>query len=153
MTQPDYPPNETSPAPAPPPPVGEPTPGAQAPTMPYATPMGNVYQGPEPDKDSRTMAMLCHLLAIFTGFIGPLVIWLIKKDQSPFVNDQGKESLNFQITMLIAHLIGAATWCIFIGILVTPALIIVNLIFCIMGTMAANDGKAYRYPFALRLIQ
>jgi uncharacterized Tic20 family protein len=123
--------------------------------IPPATPTSDqsAYQGPEPDKDARTMAMLCHLLAIFTGFLGPLIIWLIKKDQSPFVDDQGKEALNFQLTMLIGWIAGALTTCIFIGFIILPAVIIVNLIFCIMATMKANQGIAYRYPFAIRMIK
>ena len=62
-------------------------------------------------KDQRTMGMLCHLLAFcgfvfpFGGIIAPLVLWLVKKDEMPFVNDQGKEALNFQITVAIAVLI------------------------------------------------
>lgn len=122
-------------------------------TPPTAPPSG--YTGPEPDKDSKTMAMLCHLLAIFTGFLGPLIIWLIKKDTSPFVNDQGKEALNFQLTLLIGWLVAFALACITFGIgaLIFPVIFIVSIVFSIMGTMAANRGEAYRYPFAIRLIK
>ena len=58
----------------------------------------------EVSKDARMWAMLCHLLGLFTCFIGPLIIWLIKKDEDPFIDDQGKEALNFQITVAIAGL-------------------------------------------------
>ena len=81
-------------APAPPPntamlnPTPPPTATETMPSSGYPGP----YVGPEPDKDSKTMGMLAHLLTIFTGFIGPLVIWLMKKDTSPFVDDQGKEA-------------------------------------------------------------
>ena len=111
------------------------------------------YVGPPPDSDSKTMGMLCHLLSIFTSFIGPLIIWLVKKDTSPFVDDQGKESLNFQLTILIGYLIGGATSCLFIGLLILPAVWILALVFAIIATMKANNGEAYRYPFALRLIK
>ena len=104
------------------------------------------------DKDARMFGMLAHLLGIFTGFIGPLVIWLIKKDESPFVDDQGKESLNFQITMLIAHMVSGALWCVFVGAITTPALIVVDIVFCIMGAMKANNGEYYRYPINIRMI-
>jgi uncharacterized Tic20 family protein len=107
---------------------------------PNAMPVGGV--SPEADKDARTMAMLCHLLAIFTGFIGPLVIWLIKKDQYAFVDDQGKEALNFQITMLIAHIVAGLLWCVVVGMAITPILLLMNIIFCIMGTVKANNGNA-----------
>ena len=105
-----------------------------------------------PTKDECTMGMLVHLLAIFTGFIGPLIIWLIKKDESKFVDDQGKESLNFIITMIIAHLVAGVLWCAFIGIFITFVLIPVQLVFNILAGVAANKGEWYRYPVCLRLI-
>src|SRR5438105_4208934 len=97
---------------------------------PMSSPGG--YQGPLPNKDETTMAMLCHLLAIFTHFLGPLLIWLIKKDSSPFVDDQGKESLNFQITMLIADAVGAVTVCLGIGAIIIMAERVCSLVFCII---------------------
>lgn len=111
------------------------------------------YQGPLPDQDAKTMGMLCHLLAIVMPFLGPLIIWLMKKDTSPFVDDQGKESLNFQITVLIAGFIAALTMCIGIGIVLLPIVAIGNIVLCIMAAMKAKDGIAYRYPFAIRLIK
>src|SRR3954471_21705326 len=124
------------------PPTGSPAP------LNYA---GIGYQGPPPDKDSKTMGMLCHLLGIFTGFLGPLIIWLIKKDQSPFVDDQGKESLNFQIVALIA------TAACLLGFCLAPILIaivqITRIVFSIIGTIKSNQGIAYRYPVTFRLIK
>src|SRR2546423_4278523 len=81
-----------------------------------AVPAGG-YAGPAPDEDSKTMAMLAHLLGIL-GFLGPLIIWLIKKDQSPFVNDQGKEALNFHLTLLIGIIVGIATACLGVGFVI-----------------------------------
>lgn len=107
----------------------------------------------EVSKDDMTMAMLCHLLAIFTGFLGPLVLWLIKKDQSAYVNQQGKEALNFQITITIAWFVAALSTAICIGAVLLPAVGIANLVFCIMGSVAANKGEPYRYPVSLRLIK
>jgi uncharacterized protein len=111
------------------------------------------YIGPAPDSDSKTMGMLCHLLAIFTSFIGPLIIWLMKKETSPFVDDQGKESLNFQITMLLASLVAGITVCIGVGLILLPVIPIINIVFCVLATIETNKGVAYRYPFALRLIK
>jgi uncharacterized Tic20 family protein len=113
------------------------------------------YTGGAPSKDDRTMAMLAHLLAIFTGFLGPLIIWLVKKDQSAFVNDQGKEALNFQLTVLIAWIAGGILTCVTLGIgmVFLPIIWIGNLVLCILATIAANKGEAYRYPFAIRLIK
>ncbi len=111
------------------------------------------YAGPEPDSDSRTMAMLAHLLAIFIGFLGPLIIWLVKKDQSPFVNDQGKEALNFQLTVLIAWFVAGLLACLVVGIFLFPLIWIGNLILCIIAAVKANRGEAYRYPFNIRFIR
>ena len=106
-------------------------------------------------QENKTMAMLAHLLGIVTGFIAALVIWLINKDKPgmDFANDQAKEALNFQITMAIGWIAASALAFVLIGFLLYPVLLIVNLIFCIMAGMKANEGVAYRYPFALRLIK
>jgi uncharacterized protein len=107
----------------------------------------------EVSSDEKTMGLLCHLSPIAIGFLGPLLIWLIKKDTMPFVNDQGKEALNFQITMFIGYIICGALMFVVVGIFLLPILILVNLILMIMGTIAASKGTRYRYPFALRLIK
>ncbi len=103
--------------------------------------------------EERTLALLCHLGGVIGSFVVPLIIWLVKKDQSKFLDDQGKEALNFQITMAIALLISFATIFIFIGAVLFPAVIVVNIVFCILGGLEANKGKLYRYPFTLRLIK
>ncbi len=105
--------------------------------------------------DEKTMGMLAHLLGGITSIVGPLVIWAIKKDESPFVNDQGKEAMNFQITVLIAYVVvgilGALTGgCA--SVILGPVVGVVSLIFAILGGLEANKGIIYRYPFALRLI-
>jgi uncharacterized Tic20 family protein len=102
--------------------------------------------------DDRTLAALAHVLGIFTWFVGALVIWLIRKDQSSFVGDQAKEALNFQITIGIANVIAGVTMAIFIGCLLMPAVLVVNLVFCIIAAVAASKGEPYRYPICLRLI-
>lgn len=105
-----------------------------------------------PTKDERNLAMLAHLLGIFTGFIGPLVIWLVKKDESDFVADQAREALNFQITIAIALFASIMLKVILIGVLLVPIVFIVNFIFCIVAAVSASKGKAYRYPLTLRLV-
>ena len=110
-------------------------------------------------KDERTWGMLCHLIAFsgvvipFGSLIGPLVIWLIKKDEMPFVDDQGKESLNFQITMLIAVIIGVLLTFVLIGIPFLIVLTIYWLVVVIMAAVKANDGVAYRYPYVIRFLK
>ena len=97
--------------------------------------------------------MLAHLLGIVSGFVGALIIWLIKKDQSAYVDEQGKEALNFQITMLIAFVGAWILMFILIGMLLMPLLLIANLVFCILAAVAASNGKSYRYPVAIRLLK
>ncbi len=105
--------------------------------------------------EQRTMALVAHLLGIFTGFIGALIIWLVNKDDSskPFVIDQSKEALNFQITIAIAYIISSILVVVLIGTLMLAAVWVANLVLCIMAAVKANNGEAYRYPFTLRLIK
>ena len=103
--------------------------------------------------------MFAHLSALsgvvipFGNIIGPLVIWQIKKDTLPFAADQGKEALNFNITMLIAAFIGFLLTFVLIGLVLLPLIGIAWLVFTILAGIKANEGVAYRYPFALRLIK
>ncbi|GAA4045980.1 DUF4870 domain-containing protein [Nonomuraea soli] len=108
--------------------------------------------GPRPGTDDTSMAMLAHLLGIFTGFIGPLIIYFIKKDQSPYVRDQSAEALNFQITFFIAYMISWVLMFVLIGFVLIVVVWIGALIFEIMAAMAANRGENYRYPFAIRMV-
>ncbi|MBH1495557.1 DUF4870 domain-containing protein [Stenotrophomonas maltophilia] len=105
--------------------------------------------------DQRTMALAARLLGIFTGFIGALIIWLINKDDAAksFVTDQAKEALNFQITVTIAMVISIILMIVIIGGILAPIVGIINLVFCIIAAVKANNGEAYRYPFTLRLIK
>ncbi len=101
--------------------------------------------------DENNLAMIAHILGIVIGFIGPLVIYLTAKDK-PFAYSQSKEALNFQITVLIAWVACAILSFIGIGFLPFGAVWVVNLIFCVLGATAASKGEAYKYPFALRLV-
>lgn len=105
--------------------------------------------------EQRTMALVAHLLGIFTGFIGALIIWLVNKDDSskPFVIDQSKEALNFQITIAIAYIVSSILVVVLIGTLMLAAVWVANLVLCIMAAVKANNGETYRYPFTLRLIK
>lgn len=106
-----------------------------------------------PGKDDCNLAMLAHLLGIFTGFLGALVVWLVKKDQSAFIGQEAAEALNFQLTVMIGYVICSVLTVIVIGLVMFPVLYIINIVFCILGAMAASKGTGYRYPFALRLIK
>ncbi|HQW28711.1 MAG TPA: DUF4870 domain-containing protein, partial [Verrucomicrobiales bacterium] len=108
------------------------------------------------EADEKVMGMLAHILGAVTSFLGPLIIWLIKKDESPFVNDQGKEALNFQITIIIGYVVAGILSMVpvlgCLSIILIPAVGVTSLIFGILGGLEANKGVVYRYPFALRLI-
>ena len=88
----------------------------------------------------------------FKNVIAPLVIWQIKKDTMPFASEQAKESLNFQITVLIAASISAILIVILVGIFLLFAVGIAAIILTIIAGVKANEGVAYRYPFTLRLV-
>jgi len=114
------------------------------------------------DKDDKVFGLLARVLGTVTGFIGALVVWLVKKEESPFVNDQGKEALNFQITVLIGYVAAAVLNGILsaifaplgcIGGLVILGIMVANIVYCILGGVAANKGTAYRYPCSLRLVK
>ena len=124
--------------------------------------MKNPIGGPPPDKpqyaptpDDRTWGLLAHLSAVLAylaggmTFLGPLIVWIIKKDQSPFVDDQGKEALNFQLSVLIASLICTVTC---VGLILVPFIVVGNIVFSIIAAMEANKGVYYRYPYTIRLI-
>ncbi|MFN5561883.1 MAG: DUF4870 domain-containing protein, partial [Opitutaceae bacterium] len=108
---------------------------------------------------ARMWAMLCHLSALsgfiipFGSLIGPLVVWQIKKNQYPIVDDQGKEALNFQITITLAAIVSAILIVVLVGIALLIAVGIASLVFTIIAAIKANNGETYRYPFCLRLIK
>ncbi|MEU0567050.1 DUF4870 domain-containing protein [Nonomuraea sp. NPDC005983] len=108
--------------------------------------------GPRPGSDDTTMAMLAHLLGLVVSWVGPLIIYLMKKDESPYVRDQAAEALNFQITMFIGYLVAGVLTIVLIGLILLPLVWIVSLIFHIQAAIAANRGANYRYPIAIRLI-
>jgi len=103
-----------------------------------------------PSNDEKTMATLSHVLTIVVGFLAPLIIYLIKKDESDFVRHHAKESLNFQIAVFIIII---ALFITIIGILVAWIVGIVAVVFVIIATIKASEGKLYKYPFSLRLIK
>jgi uncharacterized Tic20 family protein len=110
--------------------------------------------------DERTWGMLAHLSA-FSCFlipplgvvVGPLIVWLIKRDQSAFVADQGKEALNFNISVLLALIACGVLVFVFIGILLGLALFIFWMTMTIVAAIKASEGIRYRYPITLRLVK
>ncbi len=111
-------------------------------------------------RDVRKWAMICHIIALVgllgngIGFVvGPLVVWLIKKEDHPFIDEQGKEAVNFQITMFIALFVSAILTLIVIGIALLILVGILMVVFPIIAAIKANDGEHYRYPLSIRIIK
>ena len=113
-----------------------------------------------PTAEERNWAVICHLSAL-TGLVvwvigavlGTLIVWLWKKDRLPFVADQGREAVNFQITVLIAAAFCYALVFLLIGVPLLIALGIFNLVCIVLAAIKASEGVAYRYPINLRLIK
>lgn len=113
----------------------------------------------EYSSEERNMAMLCHLSS-FLGFIvpfgnilGPVLVWGMAREKFPLVDDQGKESLNFQISIAIYSLISILLMFVLIGIFLLVAVVLFCLINVIRGSICANKGEKFRYPLNLRLIK
>ena len=139
----------------------DPKDATSAPTVPVST----------PSAEERQWAMFAHLSALLGGlltsgwggsigfFIGPLVIWLMKKDNMPFVNDQAKEALNFAITVSLACVVLLMLTIMSLGIgalLTFPLMMVIGiaaLVFFIIAGVQANQGTQYRYPISLRLVK
>lgn len=108
--------------------------------------------------EDKTWGMACHLAALaglvipFGNVVGPLVVWLMKKNESAFVDDQGKESLNFQISASIYMLVAALSMFVLIGFILLPVVALATLIMTIVGAIRANNGEQYRYPLTIRFV-
>jgi uncharacterized Tic20 family protein len=141
--------SDTPEQPLPPPP----SPAAPPPAAPPPSDNGL------PSSEQRQWAMFAHLSALiglivpFGNVLGPLVIWLVQKDKMAFVDDQGKEALNFQITVFGAALISAFLMFILIGFLLIFVVGLGALVLTIIAAIKANEGVAYRYPLTIRLIK
>jgi uncharacterized Tic20 family protein len=108
---------------------------------------------PVPTQDEKNLGLIMHVLSL-VGFslIGPLIVWLVKKDESAFINAQGRELLNFQLSFLIYAVVCIPLCFVLIGI---PLLIIVGLasfILTIIGLVKATEGKIYRFPVTIKML-
>ena len=114
-------------------------------------------------KEAKQWAMYCHLAGLVMllpvvpfpigNVLGPLIIWLIKKDEYPSVKENGKEALNFQISMSIYALICLPFICLVVGAVLMSAIAITDLVFVIIVSIAVSEGKPYRYPLTIRFIK
>ena len=122
-----------------------------------------VQEGPgskEVNKDARMWAMICHLaglaglvVPVVGCIVGPLIVWQIKKEEFPFVDEQGKEAVNFQISMLIYGIVAGLLCFACVGVVLLPAVAIFDLIFLLIAAIKANNGHHYRYPLTIRFIK
>ncbi len=114
---------------------------------------------PDSNPESRMWAALSHVSALsglvipFGNIVGPLIIWLVKRDEMSFVDDQAKEALNFNISMTIYMAVAGILIFVLIGIPIMIVLGITWLVLVIMAAVKANEGTAYRYPITLRLVK
>lgn len=111
-------------------------------------------------REARKWATICHISSLVglmgngIGFIlGPLIVWLIKKDDHPFVDQQGKEALNFQLTMFISLVISALLCLVLIGFVLLLIVFLMMLILPIIAAIKVNNGEDYRYPLTIRIIK
>lgn len=116
-------------------------------------------KGSMDQKQEKTWAIFCHLGALagcimpLGNVIGPLVIWLVKKNESSLINDEGKESLNFQISWAIYFLVSLILTFVFIGFILLGALLIFNLVMIIMAAIKVSNGEKFSYPLTIRFIK
>ncbi len=106
-----------------------------------------------PTADEKTLAILCHVLTVIFPILAPLIIYILKAKDSEFVSHHAKESLNFQITLIICYIISGILILLLIGILMLIVLSLINLILVIVAAVRASEGKLYRYPFCIRFIK
>ncbi|MBW0253708.1 DUF4870 domain-containing protein [Cellulomonas sp. PS-H5] len=129
------------------------------PQQPYGgqpqQPYGAQPQQPLRPDEEKTWSLLAHLGGIILGFIAPLVVWLVFKGRGPFLDDQAKEALNFQITVVIASVAATILGVVTLGILSFLPFVVwaVNIVFAILAAVAVNKGQWYRYPVTLRLVK
>ena len=114
---------------------------------------------PKPSREARQWAMFCHFSAFlgmwfpFGSLIGPLILWQIKRESDPFIDDQGKEALNFQITVAILSAICYVLMFILVGFALLGLVLIGAVVLVVIAGVKANDGVTYRYPFTCRPIK
>ncbi len=105
-----------------------------------------------PTSEEKTMALLSHVLSLVAGFLAPLVIYLVKKDESAYVRQHAASSLNFQLTMMIAIFGAIILSFVLIGIPILIALGLANLVLVIIATIKASEAKTFQYPLTIKFV-
>jgi uncharacterized Tic20 family protein len=116
----------------------------------------------EVTKDARMWAMFCHLsglagllpvIPVIGAVIAPLILWQVKKQEHAFVDEQGKEALNFQISILIYEIVAGLLCFACVGFVLLPAVVVFDVVFLIIAALKANNGELYRYPLTIRFVK
>lgn len=105
-----------------------------------------------PSNDERLFAAAIYAISFFTVFIGPLVIWLLKKDQSSYIDYHGREYFNFLISYAVYTLISGILMVLLFGMLLMPIVVVMAFVFTVVGAIKAYEGEQYRIPFIFRIL-
>jgi len=114
------------------------------------------YAAPQPPlspADEKMWSILTHVGGILFHWVAPLIAYLVLKDRGPFVRWHTRQALNFQLTLVIAYVVGGLLLIVFVGILVVLAAAVLNIVFGILAAMAANRGEFYKYPVAIEFVR
>lgn len=107
----------------------------------------------EPSKEDKTMGMLIYLLSLFTAIIGPLIIWLLKKEESEFIDFHGKEYFNFFISYSIYSIVASVLMLVLIGFILLPIIAVMFFVFTIIAIFKAYNGEYYRFPLIIHFLK
>lgn len=114
-------------------------------------PQENINGSLPSDSDKQTVTLM-HILNIFIGIISPLIFWFIKKDESKFIDEAGRNSMNFNISMIIYSFVSSLLITIFIGLITTAAIAIFHIVILIIAAVKANRGEVYKFPLTISFI-
>ena len=103
--------------------------------------------------DEKLWATLIHLGGLFLGFLAPLIGYLVLKDRGPFVRAHSATALNFQLTLLIAYVVGSILTVVLVGFFILAAVWVLNVVFCIVAAVKANRGEWYTYPLTITFVR
>lgn len=121
------------------------------------SPVSEEPQTPQPksevSQNAKNLAMLCHLLGLITNFLGPLILWLLKKEDDAFIDSNGKEALNFQLTVMFGAIASLILMFLCVGFFLLLVVGALDIVFSIIACVKASKGEDYRYPLCIRLVK
>ncbi|MBN2132937.1 MAG: DUF4870 domain-containing protein [Sedimentisphaerales bacterium] len=132
-----------------PPPAAEAQAGVQVAPEPVED---ETARQPEMSREARNMAMLCHLLGII-GFFAPLMIWLIEREKHRFVDEHGRQAMNYQVSLLLYYLVSTLLAPLIIGLFMLGVLTVLHIVLAIIAAVQAGQGKLWRYPIAISFLK